>query len=67
MNDPLLEKIGDHIAGKEGYHGLRGIDGIYRYLIDKYHWQPLEVRKLQMEDLHLLIAGYEEKATTDWD
>ncbi|MGC9195026.1 MAG: hypothetical protein ACP5IL_06185 [Syntrophobacteraceae bacterium] len=67
MSDPLLEKIGDRIVEKEGYHGLRGIDGIYRYLIDKYRWQPPEVRNLQIEDLHLLMAGYEEKATTAWD
>ncbi|MDR3567140.1 MAG: hypothetical protein P4L43_03850 [Syntrophobacteraceae bacterium] len=67
MNDPLLEKIGDRIAEKEGYTGLKGLDGVYRYIVDKYRWQPREVRELQREDLHLLLAGYEEKPTTAWD
>jgi hypothetical protein len=67
MNDPMLEKIGDRIVEKEGYHGLKGLDGVYRYIVDKYRWQPQEVRKLPSEDLHLLLAGYEEKPTTAWD
>jgi predicted metal-dependent enzyme (double-stranded beta helix superfamily) len=67
MNDPFLEKIGDRIAKQEGYPGLEGIKAIYRYLIDKYRWLPDDVRKLDNEDLHLLLAGYEEKATTAWD
>ncbi len=67
MTDSLLEKIGDHMAQKKGYVGLKGMQAVYRYLIDKYRWQPEEVRKLSPEDLHLLLAGYEQKATTAWD
>ena len=67
MNDPLLEKLGSRIAEKEGYIGLEGLDGVYRYIVDKYRWQPPDVRKLGQEDLHLLLAGYEEKPTTAWD
>lgn len=67
MTDPVLERIGDHIVEKEGYLGLKGIQAVHRYLIDKYRWQPDEVRKLSSEDLHLLLAGYEERATTAWD
>lgn len=67
MTDPLLEKIGDDIAAKEGYHGLQGIPAVHRYIVDKYRWRPDEVRSFSNEDLHLLLAGYEEKATTAWD
>ncbi len=63
----VLEKIGDHMAQKEGYVGLQGIQAIHRFLIDKYGWQPEQVRKLSAEDLQLLLAGYEEKSTTDWN
>ncbi|GLI33731.1 hypothetical protein [Desulforhabdus amnigena] len=62
----MLEKIGDHIGQSQGYVELKGLDAVYRYLIDKYSWRPDEVRNLSLEDLKLLLAGYEEKATTDW-
>ncbi len=67
MSFEMLEKIGDHIAEKEGYVGLRGMQAVQRYLVDRYGWQPEHVRKLGTEDLRLLLAGYEEKATNDWN
>jgi hypothetical protein len=66
MADPKLELIGNHIAQKEGYVGLKGMEAVYRYLVDKYRWPPEQIRNLSMNDLHMLLAGYEEKATTDW-
>ncbi len=62
-----VEKIGDHIGQKEGYAGLKGMEAVYRYLVDKYNWLPEQVRSLSNEDLNMLLAGYEQKATTDWD
>jgi hypothetical protein len=38
MEEALFEKIGDHMAEKQGYVGLRGIQAVHRYLIDKYGW-----------------------------
>ncbi|MCL5406413.1 MAG: hypothetical protein M1398_06815 [Deltaproteobacteria bacterium] len=67
MTHEALEKMGDHMAEKEGYVGLHGMRAIHRYLIDKYRWEPEHVRKLSPEDLELLLAGYEEKSTTDWN
>lgn len=67
MSDPALERIGDHLAEKEGYVGLKGMQAVHRYLIDKYGWQPDLVRQLSNEDLHLLLAGYAERATTAWN
>jgi hypothetical protein len=55
------------MAEKEGYIGLRGMQAVQRYLIDKYGWEPDQVRKLSPEDLHLLLAGYAEKPTTAWN
>jgi hypothetical protein len=62
MIDNMIEKIGDHLAKQEGYANLRGINAVHRYLIDKYGWQPEEVRKLSPDDMQLLLDGYEEKA-----
>jgi hypothetical protein len=67
MSFETLEKIGDFMAEKEGYVGLHGMQAIHRYLVDRYGWQPENVRKLSAEDLQLLLAGYEQKSTTDWN
>jgi hypothetical protein len=67
MTEEVFEKIGDHMAEKEGYIGLRGMRAVHRYIIDKYGWEPDQVRKLSLEDLHLLLAGYDEKPTTAWN
>lgn len=65
MIDDRIEKIGNDMAKQEGYVNLSGINALHRYLIDKYGWRPEEVRKLGPEDMELLLAGYEEKATAD--
>jgi len=67
MGERKFEIIGNHIAVKEGYVGLKGMDAICRYIVDKYKWLPDQVRSLGNNDLDILLAGYEEKATTDWD
>jgi len=67
MGETKFVAIGDHIAIKERYVGLNGMEAVYRYLVDKYKWLPEQVRNFSNEDLHMLLAGYEEKATTDWD
>jgi hypothetical protein len=67
MEQKLFEKIGDHMAEKEGYVGLKGMQAVHRYLIDKYGWKPDQVRQLSTDDLQILLAGYEEKPTTAWN
>lgn len=67
MEPTVLEKIGDHIAEQEGYVGLKGMEAVFRYIIDQYRWLPEQVRSLSTEDLRLLLAGYESKAQTAWD
>lgn len=54
----VFSMLGDTIAQDMGYEDLRGMDAVYRYLIDKYHWLPHQVRSLSVEDLSLLLDGY---------
>jgi hypothetical protein len=48
---------GEAIAKKYKYTGLTGIDAIHRFLIDRYHWLPSQVRALTIDELELLLAG----------
>ncbi len=57
----MFSMLGDTIARDQGYEDLRGMDAVFRYLIDKYHWLPHQVRNLSVEDLSLLLDGYREK------
>lgn len=54
----VFSMLGDTIATDQGYEDLRGMDAVYRYLIDKYHWLPHQVKSLSVEDLYLLFDGY---------
>ncbi len=54
----VFSMLGDTIAKDMGYEDLRGMDAIFRYLIDKYRWLPHQVRSLSVEDLSLLFDGY---------
>ncbi len=53
-----LAGFGDIIAKDEGYTTLDGVDAVIRYIVDKYHWPPHEVRRFSIEDLNLLLDGY---------
>ena len=59
----VFSMLGDTIAKDLGYEDLRGIDAVYRYLIDKYCWLPHQVRSLSVEDLSLLLDGYRRPET----
>ena len=67
MENVELGKLGDLIAQTQGYVGLTGMDAVHRYLVDKYHWQPSQVRGMSETDLCLLLAGYVEQPSTFWD
>lgn len=56
----LLEEQGDALAKRMGYDGLRGMDALHRFLIDKHHWLPHQVRSLTVDELKLLLAGVKE-------
>lgn len=55
----VFSRLGDQIAQDQGYEDLRGMDAVYRYLIDKYKWLPHQVRSLSLEDLSLLFDDYD--------
>jgi hypothetical protein len=48
---------GAAIAKKYGYGELTGLDAIHRFLMDKYHWLPCQVRALNIDEIELLLAG----------
>ena len=56
-----IARRGEKIAKDNGYSNLVGLDAIYRYLIDKHHWLPSQVRALSTDDLSLLLEGYVSK------
>lgn len=47
--------IGDQIAKQQGYKTLRGMDAVVRYLVDKHHWLPADIRRLTANELALLL------------
>lgn len=52
-------KRGDDLARKEGYTHLDGLEAIHRYIIDKHHWLPHQVRTLTLEDYYLILGDYD--------
>ena len=50
-------RSGEEIAKKYGYPGLDGMDAVCRYLADKYHWFPSQVRALSTDDLLIVLEG----------
>jgi hypothetical protein len=54
--DILLEAFGDELAGRCAYREHRGLDAIYAYVAERYHWPPAQVRGMQLEDLRFLLA-----------
>lgn len=61
----VFSRLGDQIAQDMGYDAIHGMDAVYRYLIDKYHWLPHQVRSLSVDDLSLLFDDYEIKKEKD--
>ncbi len=51
------EDRGDRIAVAMGYEGLDGLEAVHRYLVDKHHWLPRDVRGLTTDDFEMLFAG----------
>ncbi|WP_316207438.1 hypothetical protein [Bradyrhizobium sp. SZCCHNR3118] len=51
-----VDVFGDHLAQKQGYKQHSGIDAVWFYLVERYHWTPATVRALNTEDLVFLLA-----------
>lgn len=52
-----LSAKGKALAKELGYGDLEGLDAIHRYLIEKHHWLPRDVRALTIDELELLLGG----------
>jgi hypothetical protein len=50
-----LEVFGDELANRNGYKDHDGMDAIYFYLVEKYHWPPSQVRSMSHDDLRFLL------------
>jgi hypothetical protein len=50
-----IECFGDHIAKREGYKSMNGLEAVHYYLIQKHNWLPAQVRALNLEDLGFLL------------
>ncbi|HZW26728.1 MAG TPA: hypothetical protein VFF26_14715 [Gallionella sp.] len=51
-----LAVFGDHIAKREGYKGVDGLEAVHFYLVTKFHWLPSQVRSMSYEDLRFVLS-----------
>jgi len=51
-----LELFGHFLAQREGYKKLDGMEAVFFYLVQKYHWLPKDVRSMSHEDLCFVLA-----------
>ncbi|RWB93094.1 MAG: hypothetical protein EOQ57_34955 [Mesorhizobium sp.] len=51
-----LHVFGDHIAKREKYRSIDGIQAVHFYLMQKYHWLPAVVRSMSDEDLRFCLT-----------
>lgn len=51
----LLDVFGDHLAQREGYKAVSGMDAVHFYLVHKFKWQPAQVRTMSAADLQFAL------------
>lgn len=51
----LLARFGDHIAEREGYKSHEGMDAVWFFVVNRYHWKPADVRSMSPDDLRWLL------------
>lgn len=54
--DYCLDVFGDHIATREGYKSVSGLDAVHYYLIQKHDWLVRDVKSMSMDDLRFALA-----------
>jgi hypothetical protein len=52
----FLELFGDDLAKRKGYKDHKGMEAIYFYLVEKYHWPPSQVRGMSHDDLRFVLG-----------
>jgi hypothetical protein len=58
-----LDLYGDHIAEREGYRGINGMEAIHFYLIHKFGWLPRDVRSMSLEDVRFILSQERDSIT----
>ncbi len=48
--------FGDHIAQRENYKDMDGIEAIHFYLIQKFRWLPRDVMSMSLEDIRFVLS-----------
>lgn len=51
----MIDMFGDHLAKKHKYKHHTGIEAVWYFLVQKYHWTPATVRALNTDDLQFLL------------
>lgn len=51
-----LLSFASRLARERGYPSLEGLNPLYLYLIETYHWLPQQVRSMSLEDLDLVLT-----------
>ncbi|MBN9221536.1 MAG: hypothetical protein J0I79_26635 [Mesorhizobium sp.] len=59
-----LNVFGDHLAKREKYKSIDGIQAIHFYLMQKHHWLPASVKSMSDDDLRFCLT--EEMANWTW-
>ncbi|WP_289141176.1 hypothetical protein [uncultured Pseudomonas sp.] len=50
-----LAVYGDHIAKREKYKTVEGMDAVRFYLVQKFSWPPSQVRSMSYEDMSFVL------------
>ena len=50
-----LAVYGDHIAKREKYKTVEGMDAVRFYLVQKFSWAPSQVRSMSYEDMSFVL------------
>jgi hypothetical protein len=50
-----LSVFGDHLAQREEYKAHAGMEAVYFYLVQKYHWKPSDVKGMSLDDIRFVL------------
>ena len=50
-----MDELGDKLAKREGYQQVSGLEAVWYYLIQKYHWTPKKVRAMGLTDIYFCM------------
>ena len=50
-----LSDFGDRLAKREGYEQVSGLEAVWYYLMQKYHWTPKRVRSMRLNDIYFCL------------